>query len=78
MIDTDAELEADELYQVLTMRLVRDVASQPAAIPVAERYTKGLARWHESLVSIAFLAANRVAADLATDFDHDHDDGGRA
>ena len=65
----DAELEADPVYKALKKSLLQAVDAEPLCELPADRFQRGLTRWHESLIGLAFLAANRVAADMVLDND---------
>ena len=63
----DQELENDPLYRALRAALAAAVDAEPLALEPAERFQRGLTRWHESLIGLAFLAANRAAAEMVID-----------
>ena len=63
----DQELENDPLYRALRAALAAHVDAEPLALEPAERFQKGLTRWHEGLIGLAFLAANRAAAEMVID-----------
>lgn len=65
----DEQLENDPLYRALCLALAQAIHAEPLGDDPAERFQKGLTRWHESLIGLAFLAANRAAADLAVSDD---------
>lgn len=60
-------LENDPLYRALRVALLEAVDAEPLALEPGERFRKGLTRWHESLIGLAFLAANRAAAEIVVD-----------
>tara|TARA_Y100001938_G_scaffold101247_1_gene138347 strand:- start:2984 stop:3202 length:219 start_codon:yes stop_codon:yes gene_type:complete len=60
----DQILENDPLFRALRAALTEAIESEPLALEPPERFKRGLTRWHESLIGLAFLAANRAAAEM--------------